>query len=89
MSRTELFATASRSTDPADKVVNGRNFRRLAAAVLEQALKDAKDGVDIPRLRAWVNRGDVESLCALSETDVDYYRRQMNEILAEREAHTA
>ena len=89
MSRAELFATASRSSDPADKVANGRCFRRLAAAVLEQALKDAKNGVDIPRLKTWVNRGDVEALCALSEMDVDYYRRQLNEIIAKREARTA
>ena len=85
MSRAELFATASRSSDPADKVDNGRNFRRLAAAVLEQALKDAKDGVDIPHLKVWAGKDDVEALCALSEVDVDYYRRQLNGILAERE----
>ena len=86
MSRAELFATASRETDPAAKVENGKNFRRLAAAVLEQALRDAKKGVDIPYLKVWKDKGEVETLCALSEVDVGYYRKQLNKILEEREA---
>jgi hypothetical protein len=79
-----LFAAAAKSPDPALKVENGKNYRRLASAVLTQALRDAREGVELPYLETWVNKEQVELLCLMCETDVGYYRKQLQSILDEK-----
>ena len=63
-----------------------RAHRRLAGAVLMQALKDAEDNVDTDWLVIWKDTEQVEELCALSGMDIGHYRKKLSELLARRGA---
>jgi hypothetical protein len=70
--------------DPAKKVEQGVAHQRLAGAVLLQAIKDAEDGRDTDYLTIWKDTPQVEELCALSGTDINHYRRKLDELLSKR-----
>ena len=72
--------------DPAQRVEQGVAHKRLAGAVLLQAIKDAEDGRDTDWLVIWKDTPQVEELCALSGTDINHYRRKLTEILERRSA---
>lgn len=72
--------------DPAQRVEQGVAHKRLAGAVLLQAIKDAEDGTDTDWLVIWKDTPQVEELCALSGTEVNHYRRKLTEILERRSA---
>ena len=84
MSGFQIAQKLEQQKDPALKTAQGINFRRLSKAVLQQALSDAMSGKDIDYLSVWVQKDDVEVYCLLGELDVNFYRRQLEEILADR-----
>ena len=84
MSGFQIAQKMEQRKDPALKTAQGVNYRRLSKAVLQQALDDAMRGRDIDYLSIWVHRDDVELYCLLGELDVNFYRKQLEEILADK-----